>query len=58
MKNSRPSAQMLQSINSALGDLLVSEGARRRVRLEVERQKKDADVVDLAALFKERMGEA
>lgn len=58
VKNSRPSAQMLQSINSALGDLLVSEGARRRVRLEVERQKKDADVVDLAALFKERMGEA
>lgn len=56
LKNARPSAQMLQSVNSALSDLLVSEGARRRVRLEVERQGAQADVVDLAQLFQERMG--
>lgn len=58
LKNSRPSAQMLQSVNSALGDLLVSEGARRRVRLEIERQQGKAEVLDLAAEFKKRMGTA
>ena len=55
LKSSRPSAQMLQGVNSALSDLLVSEGARRRVRMEVERQKTKAEVVDLAAMFEERM---
>lgn len=58
LKSSRPSAQLLQGVNSALGDLLVSEGARRRVRMEVERNKAKADVVDLAEMFKERMGSA
>lgn len=57
LKSSRPSAQMLQGINSALSDLLVSEGARRRVRMEVERQKTNAAVVDISEMFKERMGE-
>lgn len=58
LKSARPSAQLLQGVNSALGDLLVSEGARRRVRMEVERNKAKADVVDLAEMFKERMGSA
>lgn len=58
LKSSRPSAQLLQGVNSALGDLLVSEGARRRVRMEVERNKAKADVVDLAEMFKERLGSA
>lgn len=38
VKSGRPSSQMLAAVNSALSDLLVSEGARRRVRLEVERE--------------------
>lgn len=58
LKSSRPSAQMLQGVNTALGDLLVSEGARRRVRLEIERQKTSATVVDISEMFKERLGEA
>ena len=58
LKSSRPSAQMFQGINSALSDLLVSEGARRRVRLEIERQQTSASVVDISELFKQRMGEA
>lgn len=33
----KPSAVMFQSINSALSDLLITEGERRRVRLEIER---------------------
>lgn len=49
-----PSAQMLASINSALADLLVSEGSRRRVRLEIEREAAAGQAVDLIAAFKER----
>jgi len=33
----KPSAMMLASINSAMSNLLVTEGDRRRVRLELER---------------------
>jgi hypothetical protein len=33
----KPSAVMFQSINAALSDLLITEGERRRVRLEIER---------------------
>lgn len=58
IKQGRPSAQMFQGITSALSDLLVSEGSRRRLRMEVERNKASADVVDISKLFKERMGEA
>lgn len=58
LKSGRPSAQLLQGVNSALSDLLVSEGSRRRVRMEVERQKATADVVDLASIFEERMKQA
>lgn len=57
LKSSRPSAQMLQGVNSALGDLLVSEGARRRVRMEVERAQAKASVVDISELFRQRMDE-
>lgn len=51
----RPSAQMLQVVNAAFSDLLVSEGSRRRVRLEVERNKATADVVDLETILRDRM---
>ena len=56
LKSARPSSQMLAAVNSAFTDLLVSEGHRRRVRMEVERNKSKADVVDLSEMFKERMG--
>lgn len=55
-KKGRPSAQMVAALFSQLSDLLVSEGARRRVRLEVERQSVGGDVVDVADLFRERLG--
>lgn len=57
LKAGRPSAQMFQGVTSALSDLLVSEGARRRLRMEVERNKSQADIVDISAMFRERMGE-
>lgn len=56
LKVSRPSGQMFQGINSALGELLVSEGARRRVRMEIERNQKDAAIVDISEMFRERLG--
>ena len=54
-KKGRPSAQMVATVFSQLTDLLVSEGARRRVRLEVERESLGGDVVDVADLFKARL---
>lgn len=56
VKSGRPSSQLLAAVNAALGDLLVSEGHRRRVRLEVERAQAKAEVVDIAQMFQERIG--
>jgi hypothetical protein len=39
----RPSAMLLASINSAMTNLLVTEGDRRRVRLELERPTEEPD---------------
>lgn len=56
LKSSRPSSQMLASVNTMLSSLLVSEGDRRRVRIEVERNQSGsgAEVVDVADLFRQR----
>ena len=56
VKSSKPSGQMLAVIHSMLTDLLVSEGARRRVRLEIEREAAKSTVIDAAKLFREAMG--
>nr|WP_229686536.1 hypothetical protein [Longimycelium tulufanense] len=58
LKSRRPSAQLYAAITSSLTDLLVSEGARRRVRLEVEReQATGGQLADVAALFRERLAQ-
>jgi len=54
LKSSRPGAQMLQALFKELGDLLVTEGARRRLRLEIERAEV-SEAVDVAALFREKL---
>jgi len=45
------SGQLLSSVWSAMGDLLSTEAARRRVRMEIDRglaaEDEDADVVEL-----------
>lgn len=56
-KSSRPSAQMVAALFSQLTDLLITEGARRRVRLEVERQQAGGDVLDVADMFRKRLSE-
>lgn len=58
LKSPRPSAQLLASVNQMLSNLLVSEGDRRRVRLEVERtQTGDGVVVDIASVYRERLNQ-
>jgi len=53
--SNKPSAQMLTVVNQMLSDLLVSEGQRRRVRMEIERNvtSQDAEVKNLSDYFKD-----
>ena len=57
LKQQRPSSQLLASVQTMLTDLLVSEGSRRRVRLEVERSTSGGDVLDVADLFRKRLAQ-
>lgn len=53
----KPSAQLLAEVTGMLSDLLVSEGDRRRVRLEIERgaDKPDAEVIPISDVYRERL---
>ena len=53
LKTNKPSAQMLTVVNQMLTDLLVSEGSRRRVRMEIERDVAKDNVVDVADYFRQ-----
>lgn len=53
VKSSRSNGQMVATLHSFMTDLMVSEGARRRVRLEIERNVTEAKVIDLSDRFKE-----
>lgn len=61
LKSYKPSGQMIATLHSMLTDLLVSEGARRRVRMEVERNKSAADQADTLAsvsdIFRDRLAQ-
>lgn len=60
LKSSKPSSMMLQTVNSALSDLLVTEGERRRVRMEIERGGQTPEqekVASVSELFKERFAQ-
>ncbi|MDV6975320.1 phage terminase small subunit [Mycobacterium intracellulare] len=55
----KPSAQMLASVNQMLTSLLLTEGERRRVRIEVERNPIGGEnsVVQVADLFRQRLAQ-
>lgn len=55
VKAARPSGQLLAVLHSMMTDLLISEGARRRVRLEIEREQAKAQVVDISSMLRENM---
>jgi hypothetical protein len=55
LKYHKPNANMVSVIQSMMSDLLFSEGSRRRVRLEIEREAlKQGQVFDIASLLDER----
>jgi len=56
----KPSAQMLAAVNTMLTSLLLTEGDRRRVRIEVERKANqgDAAVVQISDIYRQRLEEA
>lgn len=53
LNTGKPSAQMLTVVNQMLTDLLVSEGSRRRVRMEIERETTKDNVVNISDYFRE-----
>lgn len=60
LMSSKPSSQMLKEVNSALSNLLVTEGDRRRVRMEIERTNSTVDKEELeksaSEALRERLG--
>lgn len=55
LKAGRMNSQILATVFSNLSDLLVSEGARRRMRIEIERvESADVEITDLAQVLLER----
>ena len=55
VKAGKVNGQVLATVHSMLSDLLVTEGSRRKVRVEVEREQAEDNVVDIASLFRERL---
>lgn len=60
LKQPRPSGQVLATVHSMMSDLLVSEGSRRRFRIEIERAPEGSEtaVMDIATLFKQRLSQS
>lgn len=58
LKTSKPSAMMLTAVNQMLSSLLLTEGERRRVRMEVERgpAQPAGVVIDAAEQFRQLLG--
>lgn len=55
LKVFKKNANMISVIQSMMNDLLFSEGSRRRVRLEIEREAlKQGQVLDIASLLDQR----
>ncbi|ANU79339.1 minor tail protein [Mycobacterium phage BuzzBuzz] len=57
LKSPKPNGQLLTTVNSMLSSLLISEGDRRRVQLEIERKEAEGVVVDVAQIFRDRLAQ-
>ena len=57
LKQDKKSSMMLQTVNQMLTSLLLTEGERRRVRLEVERTQPTqlASVTTIADMYKKQL---
>lgn len=57
LRSARPSSQMFAALMSAMSDLLVTEGARRRARIEIERgQAQEKASVSAIEDYKKQLG--
>ncbi|TDC92365.1 hypothetical protein E1161_13410 [Saccharopolyspora aridisoli] len=57
VRSSKPSSQMFAALMSAMSDLLVTEGARRRARIEIERgQVEERASVSALAEYRRSLG--
>lgn len=58
--NPNPSAMMISAMDTMMSKLLLTEGDRRRVRIEIERKTSggDAAVVPISDLYRQRLEEA
>lgn len=57
LKSSRVNGNILQVVNSMLSNLLVTEGERRRVRMEVERGQTESTVYHAEDYFRQRLSQ-
>lgn len=59
LKSDKPNSMIFSTVNSMLGDLLVSEGSRRKVRMEIERNNgkpnQDSDIASVSDIFRNRL---
>lgn len=57
LTNKNISAMKLAEVNKMFSALLVAEGDRRRVKLEIERQEAEATVFDVAEYFQQQLAQ-
>lgn len=57
LNSGKPSAQMVASLSTMMSNLLLTEGDRRRVRIEIETETNKADVLDIAQVLMDRMNQ-
>lgn len=55
LKSEYKSAMMLSTIHAMMTPLLMTEGDRRRVRMEVDRNQAAGDLIDVADLFRQKL---
>jgi hypothetical protein len=51
----KPSGQMLATIHSMMTEMMVSEGARRRLRMEIAREQKAGELFDASEVFRAQL---
>lgn len=51
------SAMKLTAVDGMLKSLLLTEGERRRVKIEVERNQNEAELLDISAILRERLAQ-
>lgn len=56
MKTGKVNSNSFSALWSAMNDLLVTEGSRRRVKMEIDRNQSEAEVFDFQSAYAEMLG--